>query len=64
MAENEMPHMFDSFFRGSNVGKRPGSGLGLYICRKLMLKMEGQCMARLDKDSEDKVIRIDVILHK
>ena len=29
-------HIFDSFFRGSNVEKNKGSGLGLYICRELM----------------------------
>lgn len=47
----ELNHIFDSFFRGSNVGKRTGSGLGLYICRQLMHLMEGGISARvLDGD--------------
>lgn len=41
----ELPHIFDSFWRGSNVGSQSGSGLGLYICRQLMRKMDGDCYA-------------------
>ncbi len=41
----ELPHIFDSFWRGSNVGNQNGSGLGLYICRQLMRKMDGDCYA-------------------
>lgn len=39
--EDELPHLFDSFYRGSNAGSRDGSGLGLYICRSLMHQMNG-----------------------
>lgn len=42
---DEMPHIFDSFYRGSNVGKKEGNGLGLYICRQIMKKMEGDIFA-------------------
>ncbi len=45
LEEKELPHIFDSFFRGSNVEKKPGSGLGLYICRQLMHLMEGEITA-------------------
>lgn len=41
----EMPHLFDSFYRGSNVGDKPGNGLGLYICRQIMNKMDGEIFA-------------------
>lgn len=44
--ENELPHIFESFWRGSNVGSNNGSGLGLYICRQLMKKMDGDIFAR------------------
>lgn len=47
LEERELPHLFDSFFRGSNVEKKPGSGLGLYICRKLMHLMEGEITAQI-----------------
>lgn len=45
LSENELPHIFESFWRGSNVGSRKGSGLGLYICRSLMRKMGGEVFA-------------------
>lgn len=41
----ELPHLFDSFYRGSNVGNKKGSGLGLYICRTLMQLMDGDIYA-------------------
>lgn len=45
LSENELAHIFDSFWRGSNVGSNSGSGLGLYICRQLMKKMDGDVFA-------------------
>lgn len=42
----EMPHLFDSFYRGSNVRDKEGNGLGLYICREMMRKMEGEVFAQ------------------
>ncbi len=46
----EMPHLFDSFYRGSNAGNREGNGLGLYICREIMRKMEGEIFACREED--------------
>lgn len=43
--DNEMPHIFDSFWRGSNSKTSSGSGLGLYICRQLMHLMNGEIFA-------------------
>lgn len=39
--KQEIPHLFDSFFRGSNTEGKEGNGLGLYICRQIMMKMNG-----------------------
>lgn len=47
LPKSEMPHMFDSFWRGTNAGGEPGSGLGLYICRNLMNKMGGEVFAQI-----------------
>lgn len=44
--EQEMTHLFDSFFRGSNADGVQGNGLGLYICRQLMRKMDGDIYAK------------------
>lgn len=46
----EMPHLFDSFYRGSNVGDKTGNGLGLYICRQIMHKMDGEIFAERRED--------------
>lgn len=46
----EMPHLFDSFYRGSNAGSQPGNGLGLYIGRQMMRKMEGDIFAERRED--------------
>lgn len=39
--ETEFIHMFESFWRGSNAYEKPGNGLGLYICKEIMKKMDG-----------------------
>ena len=49
LSENELPHIFDSFWRGSNTGSKSGSGLGLYICRTLMCKMNGDIFAGIQE---------------
>jgi signal transduction histidine kinase len=49
VAESDMPHLFDSFYRGQNAlettGKE-GNGLGLYIAREILRKMEGDVYAK------------------
>lgn len=47
LQENELPHIFDSFYRGSNSKNENGSGLGLYICKQLMHKMDGEIYAEI-----------------
>lgn len=47
LSDMELPHIFDSFWRGSNVGSNQGSGLGLYICRQLIHKMYGEIFAEI-----------------
>ncbi len=44
---NELPHIFESFWRGENAENEKGSGLGLYICRQLMYKMNGVIFAEI-----------------
>lgn len=50
LPDTELPHIFDSFWRGSNVGSKRGSGLGLYICRSLMDAMGGDIFAEISND--------------
>ena len=50
LKEEELPNLFDSFYRGSNSTGRKGSGLGLYICKTLMRKMDGEIFAEINED--------------
>ena len=59
--KRELPHIFDSFFRGTNVEKENGSGLGLYICKKLMNLMEGEITARIEEDADGNKMRVNVL---
>lgn len=47
LEDSDLPHIFDSFWRGSNSEGEKGSGLGLYICRQLMQKMNGGIFAEI-----------------
>lgn len=47
LADTDLPHIFDSFWRGANAENTAGSGLGLYISRKLMRKMNGEIFAEI-----------------
>ena len=42
--------MFESFWQGTNAEKEKGSGLGLYICRQFMHKMNGEIFAEIKAD--------------
>lgn len=41
ISEADQRHLFEGFFRASNVGSRPGSGLGLTIARRCAERMGG-----------------------
>lgn len=60
LAKDELQNIFDSFYRGSNSQKVKGSGLGLYIAKSLMNKMDGDIFASL----EDNLFSITVVLRK
>ena len=47
LKEEELPHLFDSFYRGGNADKKEGSGLGLYIAKSLMKMMGGDVFAKI-----------------
>ncbi|MCR4639427.1 HAMP domain-containing sensor histidine kinase [Ruminococcus sp.] len=60
LADTELNHIFDSFWRGSNTGSQQGSGLGLYICRQLMNGMGGDIFAEIDGD----LMKVTVVCSK
>lgn len=50
ISQNEFNHIFDSFYRGSNVNDKEGNGLGLYICKYIMVKMEGDIFSEREEE--------------
>lgn len=60
MKEEELPNLFDSFYRGSNSHGIKGNGLGLYICKALMCKMDGEVFAQIMGDK----FRVTVVVRK
>ncbi|MCH5263083.1 MAG: HAMP domain-containing histidine kinase [Lachnospiraceae bacterium] len=50
LGKDDLPHIFESFWRGANAKNLRGSGLGLYICRQLMCRMNGEIFAKIDDD--------------
>lgn len=48
LKQEELTNIFDSFYRGSNSRNIKGSGLGLYIAKNLMKKMNGDVYAKTD----------------
>lgn len=40
--DEDLPFVFDKFYRGKNCGNRQGSGLGLYIVKYIIEKMNGK----------------------
>ena len=48
--ESELSNIFDSFYRGSNTENIQGNGLGLYIVKQLMKRMDGDAFAQIDED--------------
>lgn len=50
VADTDFNHLFESFFRGANSHNQKGTGLGLYICREIMKKMDGAIYAKKDNN--------------
>ncbi|MCQ4638153.1 HAMP domain-containing histidine kinase [Anaerovorax odorimutans] len=50
VTDNDFNHIFESFFRGAGSEGIQGSGLGLYICREIMRKMDGEIFARKEAE--------------
>lgn len=61
LPKEEMTHIFDSFYRGSNSEHVRGSGLGLYICKEILHKMDGEIYAGTAKDNE---FTVTIVLRK
>lgn len=50
IGDEDLPFVFDKFYRGKNCGNRQGSGLGLYIVKYIMEKMDGKVFLHSFRD--------------
>ena len=60
LEEGEINNIFDSFYRGSNTTNIQGNGLGLYIVKQLMTKMDGDVFAEKEED----IFKVTVVVRK
>ena len=60
LEEGELNNIFDSFYRGSNTNNIQGNGLGLYIVKQLMTKMDGDVFA----EKSDDIFRVTLVVRK
>ncbi|MEH7225669.1 HAMP domain-containing sensor histidine kinase [Bacillus sp. JJ1566] len=58
MSEEELPLLFNKYYRGKNVEGKNGSGLGLFISKYFMENMHGQISCYNRKDGFTAVLKI------
>jgi len=51
LLESEIPFIFKSFWRGSNVGNAEGSGIGLFVAKEMAKKLGGGIYVKRHEDS-------------
>lgn len=56
--DSDMPFIFDKFYRGKNIEKEQGSGLGLYIVKYLAEKMQGKVILYNHPDSFEAIVSL------
>ena len=54
--DEDMPFIFDKFYRGKNCGEEQGSGLGLYIVKYIVGKMGGKVLLHNHSDGLEVVV--------
>lgn len=58
--DEDMPFIFDKFYRGKNCGNEQGSGLGLYIVKYIAEKMGGKVLLHNHRDGLEAIIILPI----
>ena len=58
LSEEEIPFVFNCYWRGSNSSSKEGSGIGLYEARSIINALGGDIMMRIDDNTTEVVIYI------
>lgn len=56
--DEDMPFIFDKFYRGKNCGREQGSGLGLYIVKYVVEKMNGKIFLHNYQNGLEAIIQL------
>lgn len=59
--DEDMPFIFDKFYRGKNCGDEQGSGLGLYIVKYITEQMNGKILLHNHPDGLEAIISLPII---
>ncbi len=62
--DEDIPFIFDKFYRGKNCGAEQGSGLGLYIVKYLVMQMRGTVQLRNLADGFEVILHFPMISQK
>lgn len=60
ISPEDMPFIFDKFYRGKNHGDEPGAGLGLFIVKYIMEQMDG----RVELVNQEDGLLVNLIFYK
>lgn len=58
--DDDMPFIFDKFYRGKNCGNEQGSGLGLYIVKYITEQMHGKVLLHNHLDGLEAIISLPI----
>ena len=58
--DEDMPFIFEKFYRGKNIGNEQGSGLGLYIVKYLMKQMNGDIRLENHKNGLEAIVSLPI----
>lgn len=59
--DEDMPFIFDKFYRGKNCGHEQGSGLGLYIVKYIAEQMGGEILLQNSSDGLEVVLILPIV---
>ncbi|MGN1417400.1 MAG: ATP-binding protein [Oscillospiraceae bacterium] len=58
--DEDMPFIFDKFYRGRNCGSEQGSGLGLYIVKYIAEQMNGKILLHDHPDGLEAIVVLNI----
>lgn len=58
--DEDMPFIFEKFYRGKNCGSEQGSGLGLYIVKYIMEQMDGDILLKNHNNGLEAIVSLPI----